>query len=92
MIFSSDAGIYPHGDNAKQFAVMVRFGMPPMEAIRAATANAAEALGRTADVGAIETGRYGDIVAVDGDPLSDISALEDVEVVIKGGEVVRDDR
>jgi imidazolonepropionase-like amidohydrolase len=89
MIFSTDAGIYPHGDNARQFAVMVRYGLTPMQAIQSATANAAEALGRTADVGAIAVGRYADIVAVEGDPLTDIRVLERVSDVIKGGEVVR---
>jgi imidazolonepropionase-like amidohydrolase len=90
MIFSTDAGIYPHGLNARQFAVMVRFGLSPIEAIRTATSNAAQALGWEKDVGAIAVGRYGDIIAVDGDPLADIKVLEKVGVVIKGGEVVRD--
>ena len=88
MIFSTDAGIYPHGDNARQFAVMVRYGLTPMQAIQAATANAAEALGRTSDVGAIAVGRYADIVAVAGDPLADIRTLERPVAVIKGGELV----
>lgn len=88
MIFSTDAGIYPHGDNARQFAVMVRFGLTPLQAIQAATVNAAEALGRSADVGAIAVGRYGDIVAVEGDPLSDVRVLERPAAVIKGGELV----
>ncbi|MGP1353743.1 MAG: Xaa-Pro dipeptidase [Parasphingopyxis sp.] len=91
-VFGSDAGVYPHGTGGRQFARMVRFGMTPLQAIQAATANAAEALDRTADVGAIAPGRYGDIIAVDGDPLADISALEDVDVVIKGGAVVSDRR
>ena len=63
-----------------------------MEAIQAATRNAAQALGREADVGAIAVGRYADIVAVDGDPLADVRQLESVDVVIKGGEVVSDRR
>lgn len=88
MIFSTDAGIYPHGDNARQLAVMVRFGMTPMQAIQTATRNAAEALGRQ-DVGAIAVGRYGDIIAVSGDPLTDVRVLERVETVIKGGEVIK---
>jgi imidazolonepropionase-like amidohydrolase len=91
MIFSTDAGIYPHGDNGRQFAVMVRFGMTPMQAIQAATTNAAQALGRTGDVGAIAVGRYGDIIAVDGDPLKDVAELADVDTVIKGGELIRND-
>ncbi|MGE5721119.1 MAG: amidohydrolase family protein [Sphingomonadales bacterium] len=91
MLFGTDAGVYPHGDNGKQFAKMVEWGMTPMQAIQAATRNAAEALGRTADVGAIAPGRYGDIVAVDGDPLADVRELEAVDVVIKGGKLVKRD-
>jgi imidazolonepropionase-like amidohydrolase len=87
MLFGTDAGVYPHGQNARQFAKMVEWGMTPMEAIQAATKNAAEALGRTADVGAIAPGRYGDLIAVDGDPLADVHVLETVAVVIKGGAV-----
>ena len=89
MIYSTDAGIYPHGDNARQFAVMVRFGLAPIDAIRSATTNAAQALGRAGDVGAIQVGRYGDIVAVGGDPLADVTLLERPVAVIKGGERVR---
>ena len=89
MLFGTDAGVYPHGDNARQFAKMVEWGMTPMEAIQAATRNAAEALDRTADVGAIAPGRYADLIAVDGDPLSDVRALEKVAVVIKGGRLVK---
>ncbi|WP_375402964.1 amidohydrolase family protein [uncultured Sphingomonas sp.] len=89
MIYSTDAGIYPHGDNARQFAVMVRFGLSPIDAIRSATTNAARALGRTGDVGAIRVGAYGDIVAVAGDPLADVTLLERPVAVIKGGERVR---
>ncbi|MEM8696741.1 MAG: amidohydrolase family protein [Pseudomonadota bacterium] len=91
-VFGSDAGVYPHGTGGRQFARMVRFGMTPLQAIQAATVNAAEALDRTADLGAIAPGRYGDIIAVDGDPLADITALEDVDVVIQGGEVALDRR
>jgi imidazolonepropionase-like amidohydrolase len=89
MIFASDAGVMPHGEVGKQFRVMTEYGMTPMEAIQAATRNAAQALGRERDVGAIAVGRYGDIVAVDGDPLADIRQLETVDVVIKGGTVVK---
>ena len=85
MIFGTDAGVYPHGDNGKQFAKMVEWGMTPLGAIRAATSDAAEALGKTDDVGAIAVGRYGDIVAVDGDPLVDVRLLEHPTAVIKGG-------
>lgn len=86
IIFGTDSGVYPHGDNAKQFPVMVERGMTPMEAIRAATSVAAKYIGWDDDVGAIEPGRYADIIAVSGDPLADISALLDVAVVIKGGQ------
>ena len=89
MLFGTDAGVYPHGLNARQFAKMVEWGMTPMEAIQAATRNAAEALGRTADVGAIAPGRYADLIALDQDPLADIRALESVAIVIKGGEIVK---
>lgn len=87
MIFSTDGGVYPNGDNAKQFAKMVQWGMTPIQAIRAATLNAGEALGRPNDVGAIAVGRYGDLIGVEGDPLSDVSLLEKVGFVMKGGEV-----
>ena len=89
MAFGTDGGVYPNGDNAKQFAKMVEWGMTPMEAIRSATSSAAEALGRTQDVGAIAVGRYGDMVAVDGDPLADVSRLTQVAFVMKGGTVVK---
>jgi imidazolonepropionase-like amidohydrolase len=92
MVFGSDAGVMPHGTAGGQFRTMVQYGMSPMEAIQAATRNAAQALGREKDVGAIAAGRYGDIIAVDGDPLRDIKALEDVDVVIKGGKVEKDER
>jgi imidazolonepropionase-like amidohydrolase len=88
MVFGSDAGIYPHGQNARQFATMVRYGMTPVEAIRSATLNAADALGRD-DVGALEPGRHADLIAVDGDPAADVTALEDVDFVMKGGAVVK---
>jgi imidazolonepropionase-like amidohydrolase len=88
MIFGTDAGVYPHGDNAKQFAKMVQWGMTPLQAIQAATVRASEALGRS-DVGVIEPGRYGDLIAVAGDPLRDVSVLEHVDVVVKGGELVK---
>lgn len=84
MVFGTDAGIYPHGDNAKQFAVMVRYGMTPLDAIRSATINAAEALGRD-DVGVIEKGRYADMIAVEGDPTKDVVVLERVGFVMKDG-------
>ncbi len=89
MVFGTDGGVYPNGDNGKQFAKMVEWGMTPMQAIQAATVNAAQALGRTSDVGAIETGRYGDLIAVSDDPLTDVSRLTHVDFVMKGGEVVK---
>lgn len=92
MLFGTDGGVYPNGDNARQFATMVEWGMTPMEAIQAATVSAGQALGREGDVGAIAVGRYGDIIAVAGDPLADVSSLTKVAVVIKGGKVVKDAR
>ena len=89
MLFGTDAGVYPHGQNARQFAKMVEWGMTPMEAIQAATRDAAQALDQTADVGAIAPGRYADLIAVDGDPLKDIHALETVAIVMKGGAIVK---
>ena len=91
MVYGTDAGIYPHGDNARQFAVMVRYGMTPVQAIQSATINSAEALGRK-DLGVIEAGRWADMIAVSGDPTADVRVLESVPVVIKGGEVVKDAR
>src|SRR4051794_4594078 len=88
MIFGTDAGVYPHGQNGRQFAKMVQWGMTPIQAIRAATTSASEALGRT-DVGAIEPGRFGDLIAVRGDPLANVAVLEHVDAVIKGGQLVK---
>ena len=85
VIYGTDSGVYPHGDNARQFAIMIERGMTPMQAIKAATSVAARYTGWEADVGAIEPGRFGDIVAVRGDPLADIRLLERIDVVIKGG-------
>ena len=90
MIFGTDnGGVFPAGQNALQFAKMVEWGMPALEAIRAATRNAAQALAREGDVGAIAPGRYGDFVAVKGDPLQDIRLLEHPAAVIKGGERIK---
>jgi imidazolonepropionase-like amidohydrolase len=90
-VYGTDAGVYPHGDNAKQFAVMVRYGMTPMQAIGTATVNAAEALGSHGrQVGRIAPGMHADIIAVDADPLADVRALEQVSFVMKGGAVVKD--
>ena len=87
MVFGTDAGVYPHGDNGKQFAKMVEWGMTPIQAIQAATRNASQALGRN-DVGVIEVGRYGDLVAVTGDPTRDVRILERPDAVVKGGVLV----
>jgi imidazolonepropionase-like amidohydrolase len=89
MLFGTDGGVYPNGLNARQFATMVQWGMTPIEAIQASTRNAAEALDKTKDVGAIEVGRYGDLIAVDGDPLQDVVLLQHPSFVMKGGEVVK---
>lgn len=89
MVFGSDAGVMPHGEIGKQFRVMVEYGMSPLEAIQAATRNAGQALGREKDVGAIEVGRFADIIAVDGDPLANVRELESVDAVVKGGKRIR---
>ncbi len=89
MVFGSDAGVMPHGTVGRQFKTMVEYGMTPLQAIQAATRNAAQALGREKDVGAIAVGRYADMIAVDGDPLRDVRVLEKVAVVMKGGVVVK---
>ena len=91
IIFGTDSGVYPHGDNAKQFVIMVQRGMSPMDAIKAATSVAARYIGWEKDVGSIAEGRFGDIVAVRGDPLSNISVLQDIDVVVKGGLVFKRD-
>lgn len=90
MAFGTDAGVYPHGDNARQFFYMVKFGMTPAQAIRAATSNAADLIGRAKDVGSIEAGKYADIIAVSADPLQDVRALENIGFVMKGGVVYKD--
>jgi imidazolonepropionase-like amidohydrolase len=89
MAFGTDAGVYPHGWNAKQFAHMVRWGMTPMQAIQAATVNAADLLGRSGKVGELSAGSYADLIAVAGDPLKDVTELERVTFVMKGGAVIK---
>src|SRR3954464_6142995 len=89
--FGTDAGIYPHGDNAKQFAWMVRLGLSPAKAILSATAWAADLLDRQKDVGTVQVGRYADLIAVPGDPLQDVRVLERVPFVMKGGAVIKDE-
>jgi imidazolonepropionase-like amidohydrolase len=91
MAFGTDGGVYPHGDNARQFALMVKLGMRPLDAIRSATTNAAELLGWSTLAGTLQPGFYADLIAVEGDPLQDISTLERVKFVMKGGQVVRND-
>ncbi len=88
MVFGSDAGVMPHGQIGKQFATMVEYGMTPLEAIQAATRNAAQALGREKDVGAIAVGRYADIIAVGSDPLMNVRELESVDAIVKGGKLI----
>jgi imidazolonepropionase-like amidohydrolase len=87
--FGTDAGVYPHGDNARQFAFQVRYGQTPMQAIQSATINAADLLGHKEDVGSIAPGKFSDLVAVQGDPLTDVSVLEHVKFVMKGGKVYK---
>jgi len=91
MAFGTDAGVYPHGENARQLTLMVKLGMTPVEAIQTATVNAAELLGWAHTVGTLEPGSYADLIAVDGDPLADISQLEHVKFVMKNGEVVKNE-
>jgi len=92
MAFGTDAGVYPHGDNARQFYYMVKFGMTPAQAIRAATSSAADLIGRSKDVGSIEPGKFADIIAVQSDPLADVKVLEHVDFVMKGGTIYKDPR
>jgi imidazolonepropionase-like amidohydrolase len=87
--FGTDAAVYPHGLNAHEFAVMVKLGLTPLQAIQAATVNDADLLGWSDKVGTIEPGKWADLVAVDGDPLADVTTLERVKFVMKGGEVVK---
>jgi imidazolonepropionase-like amidohydrolase len=87
--FGTDSGIYPHGMNAKNLAFHVRFGQTPMEAIRSATLISAELMGWEDRVGSLRPGRFADLIAVDGDPLDDVTVLEDIPFVMKGGEVVK---
>ena len=89
--FGTDAAVYPHGLNAREFAVMVKLGLTPLQAIQAATMNAADLLGWPGKVGSLEPGAWADLVAVDGDPLKDVTTLEHVKFVMKGGEVVKNE-
>ncbi len=89
--FGTDAAVYPHGLNAHEFAVMVKLGLTPLQAIQASTINAADLLGWSGRVGTLEPGAWADIVAVDGDPLKDVTTLQRVKFVMKGGEVVKNE-
>ncbi len=86
--FGTDAAVFPHGENAKEFAVYVKFGMTPLEALRTATVHAADLLGKD-DRGSIAAGKLADLVAMPGDPLQDITATERVSWVMLGGRVLR---
>jgi imidazolonepropionase-like amidohydrolase len=88
LTFGTDAGVYPHGKNARQFKYMVKYGMSPMQAIQAATVTSAELLGWSEHVGAIAPGHYADLIAVSKNPLADISALENIDHVMKGGTLI----
>jgi imidazolonepropionase-like amidohydrolase len=87
--FGTDAGVCDYGTAGKQFAFMVKYGMTPMQAIQAATSSAADLLGRSDQIGSIKPGKYADVVAVEGDPLKDVSLLENVQFVMKDGKVYR---
>ena len=89
--FGTDSGVYPHGDNAKQFGKMVEWGMKPIDAIQAATINAADLIGLAGKAGSVEPGYYADLIAVDGNPLENVTVLEKVKFVMKGGSVARND-
>ena len=91
MAFGTDAGVYPHGDNAKQFHYMVMYGMTPAQAIQAATRNAADLIGRSADVGSLTPGHYADLIAVKEDPLQKVEVLEHINLVMKGGTIIKDE-
>jgi len=87
--FGTDSGVYPHGDNARQFAYMVRYGLTPMDAIRAATINAAQLLDKERDLGSLASGKFADLIAVEGNPVVDVDKLRQVRGVIKAGRQVR---
>ncbi len=89
MSFGTDLGVCPYGTSPKQFAFMVKYGMTPMQAIQAATSNAADLLGHSSEIGSIKPGKYADLVAVSGDPMKDISVLENIEFVMKEGKVYK---
>jgi imidazolonepropionase-like amidohydrolase len=90
MAFGTDAGVYPHGDNARQLATMVQWGMTPAQALKTITFNSADLIGRSKDVGTIEASKYADIIAVSGDPVQDITTMQHVGFVMKGGVIYKD--
>jgi len=89
--FGTDAAVYPHGLNAHEFAVMVKLGLTPLQSIQAATLNAADLMGWSGKVGTLDPGAWGDVIAVDADPLQDVTTLQHVKFVMKGGEVVKNE-
>jgi len=91
LAFGTDGGVYPHGDNAKQFATMVEWGAKPIDAMRTATVNAAELLNLTGKAGVVKPGSFADVIATDADPRTDIQQLQRVRFVMKNGQVYRDD-
>ncbi len=91
LAFGTDSGVYPHGDNAKQFATMVEFGMKPVEAIHAATVNSADLLNLVGKAGVVKEGSWADIIAVDGDPTKNAELLQHVKFVMRDGKIYRDD-
>jgi imidazolonepropionase-like amidohydrolase len=90
LAFGTDAGVYPHGQNARQFHSLLALGLTPQQVIRMATANAADLMGWSDRVGSVAPGRFADLIAVDGDPLADVTELERVRFVMKGGVVVKE--
>jgi imidazolonepropionase-like amidohydrolase len=89
MSFGTDAGVCPHGSNARQFAFMVKYGMTPLQAIQSATVSAADLLGKSDLLGSIQPGKYADIIAVSGNPLEDVRLLENVKFVMKEGKIYK---
>ena len=89
MSFGTDAGVCAYGTSGKQFAFMVKYGMTPMQAIQAATSNAADLLGHAGEIGSIKPGKYADLIAVPGDPIADIRLLEDIKFVMKAGKIYK---
>src|SRR5213593_961754 len=89
MSFGTDAGVCPHGINARQFAFMVKYGMTPMQAIQSATSNAADLLGKSDLLGSLKSGKYADIIAVSGNPLADVRLLENIKFVMKEGKIYK---